>query len=176
MHFTSSILISTVICFSATHGAPAPILPLAAAIAASQVANLDVDPIQPVEKVPDPGTGPINPDQLQCTNKGTPVPPELTNDPEWVNTMNTCLGKLNADGWSPPAGLESNPDLKCQPQKPDGTPLGKPYQFSSFAQNWDNPRNCFEKCQACLTGGVNNDCLYTAGDGNFCSMGFRETI
>ena len=116
--------------------------------------------------------GPPNPSQLTCsadTSNATVVP--FAEDPGWASTMTTCLDALNTATWA-----EEN---ECKPVAANGTALGPSFGFFMNGTKWDDPADCWTKCNACLAEGIKNEravttnCWYDAGKGSSCEMGFN---
>ncbi|KAL8709193.1 MAG: hypothetical protein Q9220_006073 [cf. Caloplaca sp. 1 TL-2023] len=121
----------------------------------------------------DPGAAPMNPEQEQCSadSSNAPVAP-FAQDPAWAPSMLTCLGYLNVPDWVDSA--------ECSPNNGNGTVLGgTSFGFYSKGVKWGDQMNCFEKCMVCLAKGIENhravttSCLYNAGGGSYCEMGFK---
>ncbi|KAI4191845.1 MAG: hypothetical protein LQ346_004573 [Caloplaca aetnensis] len=186
MLFQTSLLISAAALLSHVHCAPASnqlsvrgfttTTVVGACLLAGCFDGSDDTPEQP-EVYVDPGAAPANPAQTTCSAQdGTHKDVVAgTDTPAWVNSMKGCLAQLNTDNWVD--------NISCQPNDPalNGGPLVGPttFGFYSTGHNWEDMKNCYQKCSPCLTEGIDNhwavttSCKYDAGGGSSCEMGFN---
>ncbi|KAL8710568.1 MAG: hypothetical protein Q9220_004792 [cf. Caloplaca sp. 1 TL-2023] len=121
-----------------------------------------------------PGAGPANSAQTTCSaDTSNAAVADFANTSGWVGAMNGCLYTLNQDSWT-----GDHPHM-CSPKDQSGNKLGNPdFGFYSKGEKWNDQENCFQKCQPCLSRGINKHlavttyCRYDAGGGSWCEMGF----
>ncbi|KAL8656635.1 MAG: hypothetical protein Q9226_002605 [Calogaya cf. arnoldii] len=124
MHFSTPVLVSAAIFFSATYSAPAFGIGATQCLA-GLTGNGGVICGGDKENPPDDGQKEANDWQRVCSaDTSTSAPEAYAQDPLWKEQMKACLVKLNADTWNVPGQRAFDP-ANCEPQKPDGTPLGE---------------------------------------------------
>ncbi|KAL8658193.1 MAG: hypothetical protein Q9226_001191 [Calogaya cf. arnoldii] len=133
--------------------------------------------------------GDPNPSQLKCSPTLIPNGPAhvvtFANEDNWKYDTGDCLSHIDSSDWQSDMGdclshLNSNDWNKfvCLPKGNDGTSTsGVTFQLYKAGQHWNDPRDCYTKCNRCLAKGFETStfvpmhCEYDAGGGSRCEAG-----